>query len=53
MNVSDQEKEALRLYVGQLEDHTATLSRQIEEFFSVVETHQPPEKFVQKIDLVC
>lgn len=51
-DLAEEERELLKFYEPQLESHTANLCKLIEEFFTVVEEHQAPTKFVQKIRLV-
>ncbi|KHJ76391.1 hypothetical protein OESDEN_23989, partial [Oesophagostomum dentatum] len=50
--ISDEDRQLVRFYAPQLDQHTESLSLAIEEFLGTVENNLPPREFVQKGKLI-
>ncbi|EYC00910.1 hypothetical protein Y032_0112g332 [Ancylostoma ceylanicum] len=51
-NISDEDRQLVRFYAPQLDQHTESLSLAVEEFLGTVENSLPPREFVQKGKLI-
>ncbi|KAK6728865.1 hypothetical protein RB195_006122 [Necator americanus] len=51
-NISDEDRQLVRFYAPQLDQHTESLSLAVEEFLGTVENNLPPREFVQKGKLI-
>ncbi|KAK6045422.1 hypothetical protein COOONC_17072 [Cooperia oncophora] len=47
-SISDEDRQLVRFYAPQLDQHTESLSLAIEDFLGTVENNLPPREFVQK-----
>ncbi|WKX91384.1 hypothetical protein Q1695_009882 [Nippostrongylus brasiliensis] len=51
-SISDEDRQLVRFYAPQLDQHTESLSLAIEDFLGTVENNLPPREFVQKGKLI-
>lgn len=51
-SISDEDRQLVRFYAPQLDQHTESLSLAVEDFLGTVENNLPPREFVQKGKLI-